>query len=247
MSPSSGPKKIPSFLTGPSPESDARSTEKSGKGMDREIKQSRWTLRRIGTLAVVTFFVVAVLYLAILGDRSAKLNVQIDRVTVSQVIRGPFQEFIVQRGTVMPIQSHYLDALEGGQVEEIYVEEGALLKAGAAILRLSNPTTEQRVMNQEATLFEQITNMENMRLNLESQAIQNRQQLMQGELDLQQTERIFNQMTQLHARGLESEDRFLAARENYEHAKKLREFMVQTVKQDSISKTNRLASLERSA
>jgi len=102
-------------------------------------------------------------------------------------------------------------------------------------------------MNQEATLFEQITNMENVRLNLEAQAIQNRQQLMRGELDLQQTERAFHRMKQLHERGLESEDRFQTAKESFDHARKLKEFMIQTVQQDSVFKINRLTSLQKSA
>lgn len=247
----SGPKKVPSFLSGankpgsqqqPEPE-----PEKSGTGMDRRVKVNKWPLKRVASIAVAATFVGAVIYMAIFGDHSAKLNVQVERITISEVIRGPFQEFIVQRGTVLPFQTHYIDALEGGQVEEIFLEEGAMVEKNTPILKLTNPNTEQRVMNQEATLFEQITNMENTRLNLESQAIQNRQQLMRGELDLQQRDREFNRIELLHKRGLESEDRYQTAKENLAHAQKLKEFMIQTVRQDSIFKINRLTSLEKSA
>lgn len=247
---SSGPKKVPSFLSGAANKPGSQQQpdpEKSGTGMDRKVKVNKWPAKRIASIAVAVAFVGTVLYMAIFGDHSAKLNVQVERITISEVIRGPFQEFIVERGTVLPFQTHYIDALEGGQVEEIFLEEGAMVEKGTPILRLSNPNTEQRVMNQEATLFEQITNMENTRLNLEAQAIQNRQQLMRGELDLQQREREFNRIEQLYKRGLESEDRYQTAKENLDHAKKLKEFMIQTVRQDSIFKINRLTSLEKSA
>ncbi len=243
------PKKVPSFLSGATnkPGQQQHPPEKSGTGMDRKVQVKKWTVKRLAGITIATTFVGAVIYMAIFGDHSAKLNVQTERITISEVTRGPFQEFVVRRGTVLPIQTHYIDALEGGQVEEIFLEEGAMVEAGTPILRLSNPTTQQRVMNQEAILFEQITNMENTRLNLESQAIQNRQQLMRGELDLQQRKREYNRIKQLYDRGLESEDKYLTAQENFQHANKLREFLIQTVRQDSIIKISRLTALEKSA
>jgi HlyD family secretion protein len=247
---SSGPKKVPSFLSGAAnkPGQQQQPTpEKSGTGMDRKVQVNKWTFKRVASIAIATIFVGAVIYMAIFGDHSAKLNVQIERITISEVTRGPFQEFVVRRGTVMPFQTHYIPALEGGQVEEIYLEEGTMVEKGTPLLKLSNPATEQRVMNQEAILFDQITNMENTRLNLESQAIQNRKQLMQGELDLQQKQREYNRVKQLHERGLESKDKYLTAQENFEHAKKLKEFLIQTVRQDSIIKISRLTALEKSA
>ncbi|MBT4138480.1 MAG: efflux RND transporter periplasmic adaptor subunit [Candidatus Latescibacteria bacterium] len=232
QSSSTGPKKVPSFLSGAANKPGAQQQpepEKSGTGMDRQVKVNKWTLKRIASIAAVVLFVGAVVYMAIFGDHSAKLNVQIERITISEVIRGPFQEFIVQRGTVLPFQTHYIDALEGGQVEEIFLEEGTMVEKDTPILRLSNPRTEQTVMNQEATLFEQINIMENTRLNLESQANQNLQQLMRGELDLQQKERAYNRVKVLYEQGRDrgwiSKDAFLTSQENYDHAKRLKEFL----------------------
>ena len=247
---SQGPKKVPSFLSGAGNKPGAQQNpepEKSGTGMDRKVKVNKWPAKRIAGIVVATAFVGAVIYMAIFGDHSAKLNVQVERITISEVIRGPFQEFIVQRGTVLPFQTHYIDALEGGQVEEIFLEEGAMVEKGTPILKLTNPNTEQRVMNQEATLFEQITNMENTRLTLEARAIDNHQALMRSELDLQRTEREFNRIQKLYDGKLASEDQYQTAKENFAHTKKLKEFMIQTVRQDSIFKISRLAALEKSA
>ena len=183
-------KAVPSFVGrgSSSPETVTRSHEPGRHGpqgrkesMDAKTHCQHQRDRRI--------LCVAVIYMAVFGDHSARLNVQVDRITISEVTRGPFQEFTVQRGTVLPIQTYYIDALEGGQIEEIFLEEGTMVKKGMPILKLSNPTLEQNILTQEARLFEQINNMENTRLNLENRAIRNRQELMRVELNLRETER----------------------------------------------------------
>ena len=234
-------KPMPGFLGHASP------PEKSGTGMDRKVKRRWWTPVRIAGIGAAALFVGAVLYIAIFGDHSAKLNVQVERIVISEVVRGPFQEFIVIRGTVMPIQTHYLDALEGGQIQEIFLEEGAMVEPGTPILRLSNPNTEQRVLSQEATLFEQINNMENTRLNQEIQAIARKRDLMNIELNVQQAEREYNRARELRERNLISPDDFSTAQERYEHNQRLKAFMVETVRSDSLYRINELAALETRA
>ena len=188
--------------------------------MDRRVEKKVWTPKRIATISGIAAFVFAVIYMAVFGDHSARLNVQVDRITISEVTRGPFQEFTVQRGTVLPIQTYYIDALEGGQIEEIFLEEGTMVEKGTPLLKLSNPTLEQNILTQEARLFEQINNMENTRLNLENRAIRNRQELMRVELNLRETERQHEKQKVLFERGLTSQDLFESARDRYQNDQK---------------------------
>ena len=237
-------KAVPSFVGGgsPSPESETITS-----GMDRKVEKKVWTLKRVASIGAVAAFVIAVVYMAIFGDHSAKLNVQVERITISEVIRGPFQEFIVQRGTVLPIQTYYIDVLEGGQVGEIFLEEGAMVEKGTPILQLSNPILEQNILTQEARLFEQINNMENTRLNLASQAIRNRQELMRVELALRETARQYEKQKILFERGLGSQDQFESARDRYQNDEKRKSFMLETVRQDSLYRINQLAALDTRA
>ena len=237
-------KTVPSFVGGgsPSPESQPIS-----EGMDRKLEKKMWTPKRVASIGAVAAFVIAVAYMAVFGDHSAKLNVQVERITISDVTRGPFQEFIVQRGTVLPIQTHYIDALEGGQVREIFLEEGEIVEKGMPILQLSNPVLEQSILTQEARLFEQINNMENTRLNLASQAIRNRQELMRVELALRETERQYEKQKILFERGLGSQDNFESARDRYQNDQKRKTFMLETVRQDSLYRINQLAALDTRA
>ena len=237
-------KTVPSFVGGGSPASEA---EPIIEGMDRKIDKKMWTPKRVASIGAAAAFVIAVVYMAIFGDHSAKLNVQVERIAISEVIHGPFQEFIVQRGMVLPIRTYCIDALEGGQVEEIFLEEGAIVKKGTPILQLSNPTLEQNILTQEARLFEQINNMENTRLNLASQAIRNRQELMRVELALRETKRQYEKQKILFERGLGSQDNFESARDRYQNDQKRKTFMLETVQQDSLYRVNQLAALDTRA
>ena len=240
-------KAVPSFVgsgsSSPKPATDTQGMD----GMDRKVEKKVWTPKRIASIGAIAAFVCAVIYMAIFGDHSARLNVQIDRITISEVTRGPFQEFTVQRGTVLPIQTYYIDALEGGQIGEIFLEEGTMVEKGTPLLKLSNPTLEQNILTQEARLFEQINNMENTRLNLEAQAIRNRQELMRVELNLRESERQYEKQKVLYERGLGSRDLFEVARDRYESDQKRKAFALETVRQDSLYRINQLAALDTRA
>ena len=240
-------KAVPSFVGSGSSSSQPATGTTGEDGMDRRVEKKIWTPKRIASIGAIAAFVCAVIYMAIFGDHSARLNVQIERITISEVTRGPFQEFTVQRGTVLPIQTYYLDALEGGQIEELFLEEGTMVEKGTPILKLSNPTLEQSILTQEARLFEQINNMENTRLNLESRAIRNRQELMRVELNLRDTERQYEKQKVLYERGLSSKDQFEIARDRYQSDQKRRSFALETVRQDSLYRINQLAALDTRA
>lgn len=239
-----GDKPVPGFMN---PGTSTSEREAPSGGMDRRIEKKLLTPKRIISVAAVVGIVGLVHYMAIFGDHSARLNVQAERITISEVTIGPFQEFIPQRGTVMPIQTHYLDALEGGQVEEIYLEVGAMVEQGTPILRMSNPTLEQTVLSQEAQLFEQINRMENTRLNQEIQDIQRKRSLMDIELELKKSERDFRREKALFENSLASRNKFNEAKEEYEHAQKLKVFMVETIRRDSVYRVNELAALQKRA
>src|SRR5690349_12939800 len=110
--------------------------------MDRVIEKKRWPKKKI--LMVVGIVGLAVLAFGAyrFATGKQKLNVNTDRITISEVKQGSFQETIPVNGVVLPKTTIYLDALEGGRVEEKYVEDGAMMVKGQPILRLSNTDLE---------------------------------------------------------------------------------------------------------
>ena len=116
---------------------------------------------------VVVVGLIAAAYMSNTGK--TKLNVAQDRLTVSEVSKGNFQEFIPINGVVLPIQTIYLDAVEGGRVEDVLVEDGTMVRKGQPLMKLANTDLELSLANQETSVFTLQTQMQYTR-NLAAQA-----------------------------------------------------------------------------
>ena len=119
--------------------------------MDKKIVKKKWTLKRIATFGGISLFVIFVAYQLIFADRRSTLKIDKDKITISEVKRGNFQEWIPQTGTVEPSRTVYLDAVEGGTIKRVVAESGAMLKKGDVILELSNLNRELDVLEREAS------------------------------------------------------------------------------------------------
>src|SRR5687768_17272455 len=133
--------------------------------VDRKIVKKRWNQKRIWTLVGVTALVLLICASWYFTSGKSRLNVDPERITISEVKKGSFQEFIPVNGVIMPITTIYLDAIEGGRIEEKLVEDGAFVKKGQPILRLSNTDLELSLANQETAVFEVLTQMQNTKNN----------------------------------------------------------------------------------
>ena len=93
--------------------------------MDKKIAKKTWTLKRIATYGGIAIFVVFVGYQFIFADRRQKLKIEKEKITISEVKRGVFQEFIPQTGILIPSRTIYLDAIEGGTIKRVVAESGS--------------------------------------------------------------------------------------------------------------------------
>jgi len=191
-------------------------------GMDRKIEKKKWPPKKIATLAAIVIFVAAVIYIFLFKFRQSTLNVQKERITISTVSKGPFQEFIPIIGNVLPINTVYLDAIEGGRVEKIYVEAGTIVKKGDPMLKLVNTDLLLTVMWREGDLFEQSNNLRSTRLSLEQYRLQLNQELTQVENQLLQQKRTFERYQELIKEDLISKHEYELAKDQYEYLLKRR-------------------------
>jgi HlyD family secretion protein len=106
--------------------------------MDKAIPKKTWTPRRIAAIAGIVALVAMFLYSFVFMDTRSRLNVDRDRLMVYTVQEGSFQEFIDVSGTVQPIRTVYLDAIEGGMVQQVKRQSGEMVEQGDTILVLSN-------------------------------------------------------------------------------------------------------------
>ncbi|MDX1618264.1 MAG: HlyD family efflux transporter periplasmic adaptor subunit [Balneolaceae bacterium] len=226
-------------------------SENSGKrisssGMDRKIEKKTWTPKRIGMIiggaAIVGLFVYSFIFM----DVRSTLNVDREKLTVSTVREDSFQEFIQVTGTVQPIQTIYLDALEGGVVEEVYIESGTMVEEGDTILTLSNSDLRLSVMQQTSSIYDQINQTRNSRLNIETNTLSLQERLASAENQLEITRSNYRRQEKLYEKNLIAEQTYLEAKENYEYQRKRHNLIYESFKQDSIRAALQLEQIDQS-
>jgi HlyD family secretion protein len=214
--------------------------------MDRKIEKKKWTPKKILTYGGGGLLFIFIFYLLIFADKSSKLNVETERITISEVKYGPFQEFIPITGTVQPIQTFFLDVSEGGRVVKKYVEEGAFVNVGDPIIRMDNAELTLSVIYNQANVFSQINNLRSTRLSMEQNKLNLRAQILDIEYDLIDKKRIYENDKVLFKKNLISKNEFDRAKEQYEYAAQKKDLTLETYRQDSLFRAQQIAQLEQS-
>ncbi len=211
--------------------------------MDRKIEKKKWPPKKIAMLAGSVLFVAFVIYIFVFGMSKSSLNVRAERLTVSEVTQGPFQEFIPVMGNVLPYY-HYLTAVEGGTVEEIFLRAGARVNKGDPILKLANTTLLINLMWRESELFQQINNLRNTRLDMERYRLNLNQQLALVENNLQQQKRVFERYQELIKDDLISQHEYELARDQYEYLVKHKDLTIESQTKDIEFRERQVEALE---
>lgn len=214
--------------------------------MDRIIKKRKWPLRKIAWITIAILIPTLIFLQLVFGDRSSKLNIDHQRLRITQVREGQFQEYIPVTGTVIPIQTVYLDAIEGGRVEKRFVEAGTMVKKGDRILELSNTNLLLDIMYREAELFQQSNNLRNTRLAMEQNKLQLQAQLLELDYQIKVTERQNNRNVILLTKNLISQREFDETNDKYDYLLKRRAITLETHRQDSIFRATQITQLENS-
>lgn len=203
--------------------------------VDRVIKKKKWPPRRILTIAGIAALVLLAFGSYYFTSGKSRLNQDLDRLTISTVTKGPFQETIPVNGVVMPLTSIYLDATEGGRVEEKYVEDGTMMKKGQPILKLSNTNLELNLAGQETNVFTQLSQMQLARINAQQNTVGKLTQMADVESNFKEAERIYNLDKQLYAQKAIGSQEFKQAENNYNYYLEKEKLAREILKQDTVS------------
>jgi HlyD family secretion protein len=185
------------------------------------------------------------LYLAFRTTEST-LVVEAELVKISTVEKGPFQEYIRVVGMVEPRNTTFLDAIEGGRVDEIFLEAGTMVRRGDPILRLSNTNLLLDIMYRESEFFGQSNNLRSTRLSLEQNRLQLNNQLADVDFRLQQSEKALKRYTALFKDRLIPEQDFQTARDEYEYALKRKRLTAESIEKDISFREEQVEQLEAS-
>src|SRR5690606_38292650 len=81
--------------------------------------------------------------------------------------------------------------LEGGRVEEKFAEDGAIMKKGDPILRLSNTDLELSLVNQETSVYNLLTQMQISQNAARQNTISKLNQMTDVESTMREAERLY--------------------------------------------------------
>ena len=215
-------------------------------GMDKQIEKKKYTPKKVVLISAVSILLSVILYTILFSDSRARLNVDRERLIINTVQEGSFQEFVDVNGTIQPIRTVYLDAIEGGVVQEVKLQSGAMVEPGDTILILSNSNLQLNVMQREAGLYDQINNVRNSRLNLEQNHLRLREQLASARTQLAILEPRFKRDEKLYEDQLISQQEFEESRQNYEFQRMRYDLTFESYKKDSLQLVSQLQQLDES-
>ncbi len=214
--------------------------------MDRVIEKKTWTTKRILTIAGIVAIVALIGASYYFTSGKTKLNQDTDRLTISEIKKGPYKDNIPVNGVVLPLTSIYLDATEGGRVEEKYVEDGAIMKKGDPILRLSNTDLMMTMMSSQNNVYNTLTQMQINQTNA-SQNTVNKRTAMADVLSLyNEAERVYSLDKRLYNEKAIGLQEFKQAENNYNYYRQKKTLMEQILSQDSASRAQQASQDKRS-
>lgn len=170
----------------------------------------------------------------IFGNHSSTLRIEKDKITIEEIKKGTFNDYIRIMGNVEPIMFFQLSALEGGRVVEKVVEEGAMVKKGEIIVKLENPNLSMEILKSEADLAYQENELRNTLLSMEKEKLNIRQERLQSELNVTRNKRKYEQNKKLYEEDLVAKEDYLTAKEDYETTLENNKMLIERQKQDSI-------------
>jgi HlyD family secretion protein len=214
--------------------------------VDRQIIKTKWSRKKLITLIGIPAFVVLVATSIYFTTGKEKLNVDSTRISIGEVNKGSFREFIPVNGIVLPLTTIYLDAIEGGRVEEKFVEDGALVAKGQPILRLSNTDLELSLVNQQTSVYNLLTQMQIARNAAQQNTTTKLNQMTDVENSLKEAKRVYDLDKQLYDQKAIGLQEFKQAENNYNYQLEKKKLTEKILGQDQSSNAQQVSQAQQS-
>jgi len=208
--------------------------------VDRVIEKKFWNKKKIYTIAGIVALAGLITASIVFTAGPSKLTVEADRIEIRDVIKGSFQETIPENGVVLPKTTIYLDALEGGRVEQRFVEDGAIMKKDEPILRLSNTNLELQLVTQQTSVYNLITQMQISKNAAQQNTVSKLNQMADVRSLLNEAERVYNLDKKLLEQKAIGYQEYKSAENNYNYLKSKEVLQQQILEQDSVSTQQQL-------
>ncbi len=214
--------------------------------MDRIIEKKTWTKKRILTISGIVAIVMLIAASYYYTSGNSKLNVNTDRITISEITKGSFQEIIPVNGIVLPLTTIYLDAVEGGRVEEKYVDDGTMMKKGQPIIRLSNTDLQLGLVTQQTNVYNLLTQMQISKNAAQQNTVSKLNQMTDVESQLKEAERVYKLDKHLYEEKVIGSQEYQQALNNFNYYLQKKQLNDKILQQDSVSTEQQLIQARQS-
>ncbi|WP_373550671.1 efflux RND transporter periplasmic adaptor subunit [Haliscomenobacter sp.] len=211
--------------------------------MDRKIEKKFWTTQRI-VLFVLGAAFVGFFGWQLLKEHKTTLNVEQDKLTISEVMNGTFDETIPITGNVQPLKTIRLDAVVGGYVTQKMVEGGNAVTKGQTLLKLENQQLKLNFLQSETEASRLVNDLQNTRQRLKVERFSLRSSLNELDFQIEQAKDLYDRNKQLFADKVVSEQEYLRGKRDYERLVKQREIAIESQKYQEENAVIQIKQLE---
>lgn len=215
-----------------------------GSTMDRVKPKKFWNSKRISIIGGSVLLVAFLIYQFVFADKRSKLNVEQDKLTISEVKQGKFDEFIVVTGVVQPLKTIQLDAIVGGYVTEKLIEGGNMVKQGDVLLRLENQNLKLSFLQSETEASRLVNDLQNTRQNLKVARFTLQKTLSDLDFQLDQAKDAHDRNVKLYKDKVIPEADYLKTKRDYEKLVRQREIEIESQKYQEENAKMQITQLE---
>jgi HlyD family secretion protein len=212
--------------------------------MDKPIPKKKGLQKKHIGYIVFGIAIIVLVYMAFFSSHTSTYKVEKEKLIIETIVKDQFNDYISVTGTVEPISTIFLDAQEGGRVEEILIEEGSMVKKGDIILRLSNPDLYLNILDSEAQLAEKENFLRNTQVTMEQERLSIKSSLINLKFDIERKERTYQQNSILIKDNLCSREEFIRSKEDVDMARSSQELFNERWKQDSVFRSVQVETLK---
>ncbi len=178
--------------------------------------------------------------------KKRSLNVNKSEIAIKTVEEGFFEDFILFQAKVTPLNAMLVNVIEGGAVQEIFVNNGDKVVAGQPLVRLYNPNTELTYMQQETSIIEQINNLNKAKLDLRNQELNLAKDLISIEHDFLDAKNLFDLNKKLFEEEILSKNEWQKTQENFRFQKERMDIIKESVRKEKQANSIQIGQLNQS-
>jgi len=224
----------------------SRSDAVSGGAMDRVVERKKIDKKfLIAGAAAAGLLLILIFWL--FAPRAGSMSIERERLAIATVQSGTFEDFLPLRARVTPSITVFLDAVEGGRVEQKIVEDGTQVVQGQLLAVLSNANLQLSTLARQTEVEQQLNNMRSQELALSQTRNSNMRDLNQAQTELAKARRLYELQRPLSERGFVSAKQFNDTRDDMTYQQKRMEILKRSIAQDEALQSSQLKQLRAAA